>query len=73
MTANDNDLDDILHFLWAEDQFNFQPDESVRTKVALFILVLIFTSQRPGAVVVSDAYRKSLQAITYKVSSQIID
>jgi len=66
LTANDDDLDEILMFLWVEDEHVFQPDDSVRTKLALFILVLIFTAQRPGAIVVSDAYRKSLQAITYK-------
>jgi hypothetical protein len=61
------DLDDILHYLWVNDRHKYI-DEFDRVKIALYLLLIAYTAARPGAVVVSDCYRNSSEALKYKVS-----
>jgi len=65
--AEGQDLDALLHHLWSDSKHNFDR-EFDRVKLAFYILLLAYTASRPGAVVVSDCYRSSNQALTYKVS-----
>jgi hypothetical protein len=67
MTAS-QDLDVLLRYLWAEDQHVYKR-EHFRIQLALLFLMLTYTAARIGAVVVSDAYRQSNQALTFRVSS----
>ncbi|KFY66947.1 hypothetical protein V496_01840 [Pseudogymnoascus sp. VKM F-4515 (FW-2607)] len=59
------DLDTLLHFLWAKDQHIFR-QELTRVKLHLYLLILAYTAARTGAVIVSDAYRNSNEALLYK-------
>ncbi|KAF8847345.1 hypothetical protein BDZ45DRAFT_681948 [Acephala macrosclerotiorum] len=63
--ASCEDIEEYLHFLWAEDDrwYNY---ERTRVQIAFYILLLTFTAARPGCVVVSDGYRNSNEALTYK-------
>ncbi|KAI9743757.1 MAG: hypothetical protein M1818_002489 [Claussenomyces sp. TS43310] len=65
--AGGQDLDILLQYLWVQDQHAYKKERS-RVQIALYLLILAYTAARPGAVVVSDAYRNSNQAITYRVS-----
>jgi hypothetical protein len=49
------DLDDILHYLWVDDRHKYIDE-------------FAYTAARPGAIVVSDCYRNSSEALKYKVS-----
>jgi len=60
------ELDVLIKYLWVEDRHKFRR-ESDRTKLALYLLILAFTAARPGAVVVSDAYRNSGECMKYRV------
>jgi len=60
------DLDEYLLFLWKRDRHDFEA-ERLRGQTALYLLILAFTAARPGAVIVSDAYRKSNESLRYKV------
>jgi hypothetical protein len=65
--ATSQDLDVLLHYLWIEDQHVYRQAHS-RIQMALYLLILSYTAARIGAVVVSDAYRKSNQALKFRVS-----
>jgi len=65
------DRDTLLHFLWAKDQFEF-PHERYRLQLVFFIQLCTYTASRPGAINVSDAYRRSNKALTYKVKPPIL-
>ncbi|CZR64905.1 uncharacterized protein PAC_14805 [Phialocephala subalpina] len=62
------DVEEQIHFLWAEDDRWFYY-ERTRVQIAFYLLLLTFTAARPGCVVVSDGYRNSNEALTYKVCS----
>ncbi len=64
--ADSHDLDVLIDYLWVHDQHAFK-QESDRVKLHLYLLILAFTASRPGAVVVSDAYRNSGESLTYRV------
>lgn len=66
-TADTQDLDALIHHLWAEDKHTYR-QEFDRVKLAFYLLLLAYTAARPGAVIVSDAYRNSNQALSYRVS-----
>ena len=61
------DLDVLLQFLWVKDQHVYKR-ERLRVQLALYLLILAYTVARPGAVIVSDAYRQSNQSLTFRVS-----
>ncbi|KAL3421818.1 hypothetical protein PVAG01_05974 [Phlyctema vagabunda] len=62
------DLEKLLYFLWAEDEHKFTHMRG-RVQLAFYLLLLVYTASRPGAVVVSDAYRNTNQALKYKVGN----
>jgi hypothetical protein len=65
--VDSQDLEMLLHYLWAEDKHNFR-QELDRVKLHLYLLLLAYTAARPGAIIVLDAYRNSNEALTYRVS-----
>lgn len=66
-TAVSQDLEVLLGYLWETDQHVYKR-EFYRVQLALCLLILAYTAARIGAIIVSDAYRDSNQALTYRVS-----
>lgn len=60
------DLEILLHQLWALDDTLFK-HERIRIQMALLIMLVAYTTTRPGAVVESSCHRESNEALCYKV------
>jgi hypothetical protein len=65
--ADSQDLEMLIHYLWVEDKHSFR-NQLDRVKLHFFLLCLTYTIARLGVVVISDSYRNSNEAITYRVS-----
>ncbi|KFZ20126.1 hypothetical protein V501_00286 [Pseudogymnoascus sp. VKM F-4519 (FW-2642)] len=63
--ADSQDLEVLIRYLWVEDKHSFR-NQLDRVKLHFFLLCLAYTVARAGAVVVSDSYRNSNEAITYR-------
>ena len=59
------DMHRILHHHWAVSSKAFT-HERYRIQIALLILLIAYTTSRPGALVESSSYRNSNQALLYK-------
>lgn len=57
------DLYKLLEFLWAADRAVF-PHERLRLQVSLFMLIIAFTSARPGSIV-QAGYAFDNEALKY--------
>jgi len=60
-----NDLFQILHNHWAFDAGTF-PHERQRVQLSLLLLMMAYTSSRPGAIVESGCAKGSNEALCYK-------
>lgn len=60
----------MIRFIWTEDPHIYL-HERTRIQLVLFLQILAYSAARPGAIVESSCYRKSRQALTYKVMSYI--
>jgi hypothetical protein len=65
--ADSQDLEVLIRYLWVEDKHSFRNQLDL-VKLHFFLLCLAYTVARAGAVVVSDSYRNSNEAMTYRVS-----
>ncbi|KAI9766747.1 MAG: hypothetical protein M1839_004778 [Geoglossum umbratile] len=63
--ANIDDLLVILHYQWAFDTATF-PHERQRAQLSLLLLMIAYTSSRPGALIESESLRGSNEALCYK-------
>ncbi|KAL5351917.1 hypothetical protein ACLOAV_003779 [Pseudogymnoascus australis] len=63
--ADSQDLEVLICYLWVEDKHSFRNQLNL-VKLHFFLLCLAYTVARAGAVVVSDSYRNSNEAITYR-------
>ncbi|KAH0545274.1 hypothetical protein FGG08_000573 [Glutinoglossum americanum] len=60
-----DDLLVILHYHWALDKTTF-PHERQRIQLSLLLLMIAYTSSRPGALIESGCLRGSNEALCYK-------
>jgi hypothetical protein len=60
-----NDLFQILQYHWAFDTGSL-PHERQRVQLSLLLLMMAYTSSRPGAIVESGCAKGSNEALCYK-------
>ncbi|TGZ80595.1 hypothetical protein EX30DRAFT_307582 [Ascodesmis nigricans] len=60
-----SDMYALLHYLWALDTHVY-PHERYRIQLHLAILLMAYTSSRPGAIVESSCYAGSNEGLTYR-------
>jgi hypothetical protein len=65
--AGSADLEELLTFLWIEDRHQMKYKRQY-IQLALYLQLACYTAQRPGSIVVSDAWRQSQDSIRYRVS-----
>lgn len=68
--ASHEDVEEYLRFLWIEDT-HAHVLPITKAQIACFLLMLTFAAARPGAVVVSDCYRNSNEALTFGVRGML--
>jgi hypothetical protein len=52
--------------MWKEDRYKFCGDLA-RIKLNLYILLLVYTTARLGAIIESSAYARTNEVLTYRV------
>ncbi|KAF8249142.1 hypothetical protein K440DRAFT_223149 [Wilcoxina mikolae CBS 423.85] len=60
------DLEILLYQLWALDDTLFKY-EQIRIQMALLIMLVAYTTTRPGTIVESSSHRESNEALCYKI------
>lgn len=60
-----NDLYQVLHYHWIYDESVFAVERQ-RIQLALIMLMMVYTTSRPGTIVECSGYRGSNQALCYE-------
>ncbi|KAH8603015.1 hypothetical protein B0O99DRAFT_18106 [Bisporella sp. PMI_857] len=63
--ATSKDLILLLEQLWIKDTFRY-PNERYRVQLTIYLHLLAYTASRPGAIIVSSAYRGTNECILYQ-------